>query len=75
VRIGGCFSLTLYEDRSMNDRLMTTREVADFFHNTPRSIFNWEKSGRLPPPLRLPNGRKAWKETVIRSLVETPEAA
>ncbi|MDQ5945451.1 MAG: hypothetical protein QG619_873 [Pseudomonadota bacterium] len=38
---------------------------------TTRSVDNWVKSGRLPPPDRLPNGRPAWRESVIRNAVKS----
>jgi predicted DNA-binding transcriptional regulator AlpA len=56
-----------------DDRLISKPEAARFFGVTPRSIDNWEKRGRLPKAVRLPNRRKAWTESALRKLLEQPE--
>jgi hypothetical protein len=57
-----------------DDRWMDKGEVARLFGCTPRSIDNWTKAGKLAPPDRLPNGRPAWRESVIRGSVSSPAA-
>jgi predicted site-specific integrase-resolvase len=55
------------------------REVANRYGTCARTIERWVKSGRFPPPTRMPNGRDYWPNTVIdaheRSLVGTADAA
>lgn len=57
------------------DRWLSKPEVARLFGVSTRSLDNWITRGRLPLPDRLPNGRPAWRESVIRGAVRTPEAA
>lgn len=54
------------------DRWLDKGAVARLFDVTPRSIDNWTRRGLLPAPDRLPNGRPAWKESVIRGSVTSP---
>ena len=46
---------------------------------TTRTVQRWTKSGKLPPPDKLPRGRAAWGDIVIeaheRGLVGNGEAA
>jgi predicted DNA-binding transcriptional regulator AlpA len=48
-------------------------KVAAFFNVTPRSVYNWMRQGRLPAPVVLPNGWKAWDESTVRGLVKPSE--
>jgi DNA-binding transcriptional MerR regulator len=57
----------------MIDAHWNQSQVARFFNVTPRTISNWLRQGRLPPPATLPNGWRAWPESVIRSLVKPAE--
>jgi hypothetical protein len=54
-------------------------DLAVRYNRSNRTIMRWEKSGKLPPPIRMPNGRPAWKRPVIeaheRGLVGGGEAA
>jgi hypothetical protein len=54
-------------------------DLAKRYNRTPRTIMRWEKSGRLPPPTMMPNGRPAWANTIIeaheRNLVSGGETA
>jgi predicted DNA-binding transcriptional regulator AlpA len=52
------------------DRWLSKPEVARLYGCTPRSIDNWVQRGKLPHPDRLPNGRPAWRESVVRGAVK-----
>jgi predicted DNA-binding transcriptional regulator AlpA len=58
-----------------NDPYLTPTRLAELFGVTTRTIYNWRKAGWLPPPVRLPNGRKAWRESAARAAVESVQAA
>ena len=45
----------------MTERLLTTREVAEHYRVTERTIRNWVRSGRLRPK-RTPTGRLRFPE-------------
>jgi hypothetical protein len=49
--------------------------VAQFFDVGPRALYNWVRDGRLPPPVLLPNGRKGWQASMVRSLVKPGDSA
>ena len=51
------------------DRFVSKPELARTLSMTTRSVDNWCKAGRLPPPDRLPNGRPAWRESVLREVL------
>lgn len=53
------------------DRWLSKPEVARLFSVSTRSLDNWVSRGRLPAPDRLPNGRPAWRESVIRGAVKS----
>lgn len=42
-----------------------TRDLAKRYKRSTRTIKRWQKSRKLPPPTRMPNGRDAWADTVI----------
>jgi uncharacterized protein YjcR len=50
-----------------------TRDVAERYNCSPRTVKRWKKAGKLPPPTKMPNGRDAWTNAQIeeheRSLV------
>jgi predicted DNA-binding transcriptional regulator AlpA len=58
----------------MNDRFMPKSEVARYFGISTRSVDYWVEAKRLPVPERLPNGRPAWRQSVIESLVPRPHS-
>ena len=55
------------DSTTLDDPYRRKPEVARHFSVTPRTIDNWVRAGRLPEPERLPNGRPAWRESVIRA--------
>jgi len=57
------------------DRWLTKPEVAYTLSTTTRTVDRWVARGVLPPPDRLPNGRPAWRASVIRDAVRTAESA
>jgi hypothetical protein len=60
-------------------RFLWGPDLAVRYNRTLRTITRWKKSGKLPPSIRMPNGREAWTDTVIeqheRNLVGGDEAA
>ena len=54
-----------------NDPYRLKPWVANYFSTTTRTVDNWIRAGRLPQPDRLPNGRPAWRESVIRAAVKS----
>lgn len=59
------------DETVIDDRYLGKPDVALLLGVTTRSIDNWTKDGRLPKPERLPNGRPAWRESVIRGAVKS----
>jgi predicted DNA-binding transcriptional regulator AlpA len=55
------------------DHYLSKVAVARIFGCSTRSLDNWVKRGQLPKPERLPNGRPAWRESVIRGSVASPD--
>lgn len=54
-----------------HDPYLNQTDTAAFYGVTPRAIYNWWKSGRLPEPEILPNGWKAWRQSTLRNLVKS----
>jgi predicted DNA-binding transcriptional regulator AlpA len=44
---------------------MHRRHVAAHFGVTPRTLDNWVRAGKFPPPTPLPNGRPGWSQDVV----------
>jgi predicted site-specific integrase-resolvase len=55
------------------EKWLPKRSVAARYDTSTRTIERWVKSGKFPPPTRMPNGRDYWSDIVIeaheRSLV------
>jgi predicted DNA-binding transcriptional regulator AlpA len=59
--------------RTERPQYLTSTEVADLIGVTKRTLFNWLKSGKIPQPLRRPNGYFQWTledVQLLRSLLE-----
>lgn len=52
------------------DRWLSKDEIARRFNCSPRSVDNWVRRGTFPAPDRLPNGRPAWRESVVLASVK-----
>jgi hypothetical protein len=48
-------------------RWYSKRQLADRYNVCPRTFERWVKSGRLPPPTIMPNGRWAWSDREIEN--------
>lgn len=57
------------------ERLLDKSKVAEYLGVTTRCVDMWVGSGRLPQPLRLPNGRPRWRQSEIRAVPAKPANA
>jgi hypothetical protein len=48
-------------------RFFTKRQLADRYSTCVRTIERWAKSGRLPPPIIMPNGRWGFPDCEIEA--------
>jgi len=62
------------KELTVNEQMMSTRQVADFCGVSTRTIGNWISAGKISAPARLPNGRPAWPESVVKDFVKYPDA-
>ena len=44
-------------------------DLARWFSRCERTIAEWERRGWLPPGQLMPNGRRAWQQSLIRRFV------
>lgn len=54
----------------MTDRLLTAREVADWFGCSPETILRWSRAGKLPA-IPLPSGAIRFRESEIEAQLES----
>lgn len=54
-----------------NDPLVTRKEAQVMFGGVSRrTIWAWEKKGKLPPPVRLSERVVGWRRSTIEALLE-----
>lgn len=54
----------------MNERFLTTAEVAGMLHVSPKTVTRWARTGRLPHQFTL-GGHRRYPETRIREIVKS----
>lgn len=59
----------------LTDRWLSKPDVALILSTTTRTVDRWVARGVLPPPDRLPNGRPAWRASVVYAAVRSAESA
>lgn len=52
------------------DRMLTPGEVASVFRVDVKTVARWAATGRLPS-VRTPGGHRRFRESMVRSLLET----
>lgn len=54
-----------------NDRLVTRKEAQSMFGGVSRrTIWEWEKKGKLPPPIRLSTRVIGWRRSTIEAVLK-----
>ncbi len=54
-----------------NDPLVTRKEAQSMFGGVSRrTIWDWEKKGKLPPPIRLSTRVIGWRRSTIEALLQ-----
>lgn len=56
----------------MDEKLLTRKEVAQYFGVKPGTIKKWDQAGTIKPDCRL-NGRPRYRQDKLNSLYETPK--
>lgn len=57
---------------AFDDVLLSRRELADAFRVTPRTVYEWERTGRIPAPQRTPSGRPRWRKSSVAAMLKAP---
>lgn len=57
----------------MNDELLTMDEVAEMLGAHRSSVYNWIRSGRLDPPIRIGPRKVAYKRSTIQDFIDSCE--
>ena len=59
----------------MQDKLLTSTQVADLLQVSPMTISRWKREGRLPKALELGPRSTRWRESDIQAFIQKLEAA
>lgn len=59
----------------MQDKLLTSTQVAELLNVSPDTVFRWKREGRLPKALQLGPRATRWRESDIQKFIEQLEAA
>lgn len=58
-----------------HDRWLRVAEVSDLTALPRKTIYNWSKEGKLPPPISLHGRVVVWRESDIRTWMADMETA
>ena len=59
----------------MQDKLLTSTEVAAMLNVSPDTVFRWKREGRLPKALKLGPRATRWRQSDIQAFIDRLEAA
>jgi predicted DNA-binding transcriptional regulator AlpA len=58
----------------MTDNFLLREDVARAVGVSPRTIANWSKQGRFPPPVRLGTKTVRYPESAVRQFIDEAKA-